>query len=141
MEAPKLVADIMTRDAITVYEEENLVQVIERLRDRAFHHLPVVDGTKLVGLLSQKDLFRVTVTGRDHSFLSRAREARFLEETFVRDIMQTKPLVVRPDETIQSLARRMLDQRAGCAPVVDGEGNLVGVVTENDLVKLVARMA
>jgi len=47
--------------------------------------------------------------------------------------MTPNPIVVRPDTTVAEIARQLTENRIGCVPVVDTEGNLVGLVTETDL--------
>ena len=98
------VADIMTYEVVSLLEEQNLLAVASNLERFRFHHLPVVDGTKLVGIVSQRDLLKNTVAGVDRSAAGRTREARFLEQTFVRDVMQTH---VRPPPPT-TLSKRLL---------------------------------
>jgi len=134
----KTAADIMTRDVVTVYEENNLNEVRTKLREHSFHHLPVIDGTKVVGMLSQRDMLRATITGVDRGAIAQAREARYLEQTFVRDVMQTHVHSAFPTDSLQTVARRLLADRIGALPVTDEQGNLLGIVTENDLVRQLA---
>jgi len=135
----KTVADIMTRDVVTVYEEDDLNQVRTKLSERSFHHLPVVDGNKLVGMLSQRDMLRATVAGIDHGALAQAREARYLEQSFVRDVMETRVRSARPGDSLRTVAQRLLEFRVGALPVTDEQGNLIGIVTENDLLRQFAQ--
>jgi acetoin utilization protein AcuB len=132
------VEDIMTHRVVVLSEEDNLSHVAEGLERLSFHHLPVLDGTKVVGMVSQRDLLRTTLTGLDRSMPARNREARFLEQLFVRDVMHTDILSARPDEPVSSAARRMLESKVGALPVVDDAGNLLGIVTQNDVLRLVA---
>src|SRR5687767_2777657 len=76
MEEQSRVEDIMTRNVVVLAEEDNLSQVAAGLDRYRFHHLPVVDGTKLVGILSQRDILRNTVSGVDRSAVASTREAR-----------------------------------------------------------------
>lgn len=135
---PKTVADIMTRYVVSVYEEDDLNEVRLKLLDRSFHHLPVIDGPRVVGMLSQRDMLRATVSGLDGGAFAQAREARYLERTFVRDIMQTRVHCIRPTDSLRAAARQLLANRIGALPVTDEQGNLVGIVTENDLVRQLA---
>lgn len=135
----KTVADIMTRDVVTVYEEDDLRQVRQKLGARSFHHLPVVDGTKVVGMLSQRDMLSMTVSGSDSSPFAQAREVRYLEQKFVRDIMETRVRSALPTDSLRSVAQRLLEYRIGALPVTDEQGNLIGIVTENDLVRVFAQ--
>lgn len=136
--AVRTVGDIMTRDVVTLLEEDNLEHVAAGLARYRFHHLPVVDGGRVVGILSQRDMLKATVAGRDHSVAALAKEARFLEQTFVRDVMRTAVVCVMPAESIPRAAKLLLTAGVGALPVVDGDGNLVGIVTEHDIVRTVA---
>jgi len=132
------VESIMTRKVATLLEEENLRQVREKLMGHAFNHLPVVDSGKVVGMLSQRDLLRHTVAGVDESLVARSREARYLEETFVRDVMRTQVLTIGPTQSIKEAAQLMLRHRIGALPVTSADQTLLGIITENDIVRLYA---
>jgi acetoin utilization protein AcuB len=139
MTVSERVADIMSRRVIVLSEEDNLSQVAAQLERLHFHHLPVVDDGKLVGMLSQRDLLHNTVSGVDNSMVARQREERFLESTFVRDVMQVNVATAHAEDSVSSAAQRMLDARVGALPVVDEAGMLVGIVTQNDILRYVAR--
>ena len=136
----RTVGEVMTRQVVTLNEEDNLEMVAAGLERFRFHHLPVVDGRKLVGMLSQRDMLRHTVAEQDRSPLDRARERRYLEQTFVRDLMRTKLVTAHPEEPVSMAAKRMLEMRFGALPVVDEDGNLLGIITENDVVRLAANL-
>lgn len=138
MNAKETVERIMTRKVVTLLEEENLEQVRDKLSGHAFHHLPVMDGEKLVGMLSQRDMLKHTMSGVDRAASARAREARYLEKTFVRDIMRTEVVTISPAQTLQEAARLMLRHRIGALPVVSPEQALLGIITESDIVRCVA---
>jgi Mg/Co/Ni transporter MgtE len=128
----------MTREVMTLLEEDNLEEVTAGLARFRFHHLPVVDGDKLVGMLSHRDMLHATVAGFDRSPAALAKQARFLEQTFVRDVMKTHVFTAAPEETIRAAAQRMLEHRVGALPVVDENFRLLGIITENDIVRTVA---
>ena len=137
MQQAQTVGEIMTRDVVTLYEEDNLARVRSELAQYPFHHLPVVDDGKLVGMLSQRDLLRaISETGS--SPIELAREARMLEELFVRNIMRTEVATVYEDDSLQSATQRMLERGIGALPVVDHQDRLVGIVTEHDLLRTIA---
>jgi CBS domain-containing protein len=136
----KTVGEVMTREVVTLNEEDNLEMVSAGLERFRFHHLPVVDGRRLVGMVSQRDMLRTMVSSLDHSAVARTREKRLLESTFVRDVMKTKLVTAHPDEPVTLAARRMLETRYGAMPVVDREGNLLGIITENDVVRLATQL-
>jgi CBS domain-containing protein len=133
------VADIMTREVCTVFEEDNLDSVLTLLAPYRFRHVPVVDGKRVVGILSQRDLLQLTSQGRDRSAIARTREAHVLEQTFVRDVMNQRVITASPDTPLAHAARLMLEQRVGALPVVDKDQQLVGIVSESDLLRYMAQ--
>jgi CBS domain-containing protein len=135
MSSKRKVADVMTRDVTTLYEESSLEQVLSVLGPYRFRHLPVVDDTRLVGIISQRDLLLLSTQGLGHGPAARAREARMLEEVFLRDVMTTQVVTIEPGATLAEAGRRMLESRIGALPVVTPEGELLGIVTENDLLR------
>ena len=134
------VADVMTKDVTTVYEESNLQQVFALLTPYRFRHLPVIDGQRLVGILSQRDLLQVQGERVSKNPALRAQAERTLEETFVRDIMNSNVVTTRPDASLAEAAQRMIEHRVGALPVVDEAGLLLGIVTQTDLLRSLAHM-
>ncbi len=105
---------------------------MERIR-----HLPVVDdeGEELVGIVSQRDLFR-SALARALGYGERAQD-RVIAMLVVKDVMTNDPVHVSPETPIPEAARILLEKRVGCLPVVQG-GRLVGILSETDLLRLVA---
>jgi CBS domain-containing protein len=139
IDATTRVADIMTGKVVVLSEEDNLSRVAEGLDQFSFRHIPVVDGAKLVGMLSQSDVLRSAVSKLDDNVFTQAREARLLEQTFVRDVMHSAVLTIRPEELVQTAAARMLDEGISALPVVSDAGDVIGIVTATDVLRLVAR--
>jgi CBS domain-containing membrane protein len=131
------VADVMTRELVTLYEEEDVTRIEEAMERHRFHHLPVVDGKKLVGLLTHRDLLRFDSSVREGAAAQRTQERA--GRTFVRDIMQRDVETVRPETPLVEAATRMRDENIGCLPVVNDEGELVGMLTSRDLLDLAVR--
>jgi acetoin utilization protein AcuB len=132
------VADVMTREVIWLLEEQNLAQLVETFQRFSFHHLPVLDGKKVVGMVSQRDVLRATIAGVDRTPAALTREARFLERTFVRDLMKTRVVTARPSDGVAVAAARMLESRVDALPVVNEDDELLGIVTSHDLLRLMA---
>jgi acetoin utilization protein AcuB len=98
-------------------------------------HMPVVQGGRLVGVVSERDLLRASL-----SVLSEHRDAErraFLHVVEISRVMSTPAIVIGPDATIEEAALLMADKKIGCLPVVAGE-ELVGMVTETDVLRWVA---
>ena len=140
MPNPKVVADIMTRDLITVCEEDNLQGVqldMDLFRKR---HLPVVDGKRLVGLLSHRDMLRMSTGSLERSSLTDSIDAHRKADTFVAEVMTRDLVTTSPQAPIVEAAKLLTNTSHGCLPVVDDAGNLVGIVTEHDFVVLVTQL-
>lgn len=135
---PELVRDIMTREVVTLYEEDNLEKVEEGMQKYRFRHLPVVDDGRLVGLVTQRDILRASASPMEPGGAQRTRVLK--QQLFVRDIMQSEVSTVRAETPLQEAGKIMLDAKLGCLPVVNGDGNLVGIVTEADFLKLALRL-
>ena len=132
------VADLMTENVITVTPGTDLSVAWNLFDDAAIRHLPVVDDDgNLVGLISHRDLARKALSGVDD--LPLQEQHALLAEQTVEDIMQRSPEFATPDEPLVEAAERMLENKFGCLPVVDGE-EVVGIVTESDFVRLYVHM-
>lgn len=134
------VSDVMTRDVTTVYEESNLQEVLAILGPYHFRHLPVVDGKRVVGILSHRDLLMVTSQGLDTTGAAHARQARLLDQTFVRDVMNMNVLTTRAEASVADAARSMLDNKVGALAVVNEQQELLGIVTETDLLRCLVHL-
>lgn len=131
---PRVAADIMSRELVTLQETQNLRFLPEVMKLFRFRHMPVVDGDRLVGLVTERDVLRVSAS----SLLPTAREQTdFLARSFVvRDMMTRDVRSVHRETPLADVARLMHREKIGCVPVVDGENSLVGIITEADFVQL-----
>ena len=130
------VRDLMTRKIIVLSEEDNLERLDEGMARLGVRHLPVVDNGKLVGLISQRDLLRLSVSTLepDHE----AKNQRLRQNTFVSEVMTRRVATVTEDTTVGQAARKLLDGKFGCLPVVDSTGTVIGIVTADDFLRLLA---
>src|SRR5678810_327328 len=114
---PRLVRDIMTRQVAVLHEEENLELAQDGMKKYRFRHLPVVEGDKLVGLVSERDLLRASVStlDTDHAL----RDHNLKRYFFVREVMTQNVTTVRPDTLLLDASRLLREQRIGCLPVTE----------------------
>jgi CBS domain-containing membrane protein len=138
MTVPKLVRDIMTREVVTLYEEDNLTGVEEGMHRFKFRHLPVVDDGALVGLITQRDLLRVAASSLEPG--NEQKTHRLHEGVFVRDVMRRDVVTVSDETPLAEAGQLLWDKKLGCLPVVDSSQKLLGIVTEADFVKLAVRL-
>jgi CBS domain-containing protein len=134
---PMKVGDIMTREVYTLFEEENLASIEEGMESYRFRHLPVIDDGKLVGLVTIRDILRASASSLEVGHEDKTRQLR--ERFFVRDIMTSDVETVKEDTLLVDAATTMRDKKLGCLPVVADGGQLVGIITESDFVRLSIR--
>ena len=131
------VGDLMTKGVATLNRNDTLATADNVMRLGRIRHMPVVDddGT-LVGLESQRDLFRGALL-RALGY-SRNVEDRVLDALAVKDAMSTDIVTALPDMPIREAARLMTERKIGCLVILE-EDAPTGILTEGDLVALVGR--
>ena len=132
------VRDVMTAEVTTLKRNEKLTLADDLMRLGRIRHLPVLDddGEQLVGIVSQRDLFR----GALAKALGYGQSAqRKLLDTFsVKEVMITDVITTTPDTPLIEAARVLTERKIGCLPVVEN-GRVVGILTEGDFVAMVGR--
>ncbi|MBK7243901.1 MAG: CBS domain-containing protein [Saprospiraceae bacterium] len=116
------VASIMTRELITVNQDDSLQKVKDILINNRIHHVPVVDGKKLVGLVTTYDLFKLNVEHKDYP------------NTRVGNVMTKRIATIESNFHIGTAAEVFMEHLFHAIPVVDNE-ELVGIVTSFDILK------
>jgi acetoin utilization protein AcuB len=128
-----LVQDVMQRIVTTVTPETALPEAIKLASQRGIRHLPVVDGTEVVGIVSDRDLKRAMASSATSL---EVHELRYLLDRLkVAEIMTRGVITIGPTFPLEQAARLMVQEKIGAVPVVD-EGRLVGIVTETDVLTL-----
>lgn len=137
MEAAR-VQDVMTSKVTTLKRNEKLTLADDVMQLGRIRHLPVLDddGQAVVGIVSQRDLFR----GALAQALGYGQHARrkILDTLFIKDVMTTDVITTSPETPLAEAARLLMERKIGCLPVVK-DGHLVGILTEGDFVAWVAR--
>ena len=126
------VKDIMAKEIVTLEIGEELSLADDIMQLGRIRHLPVVENERLVGMISQRDLFKASLT----SLMGFGEKAKrdFLKTVAVKEIMVKKVITVSPDADIKDAGRIMLEKRIGSLPVVEND-KLVGLITETDILK------
>ena len=128
------VREIMVKEPVTLECDDVLDVADDIMTLGRIRHLPVLEKERVVGVLSQRDLYHsalVKVLGFKH------REQKDLMRTVrVREVMSKPVIVISPDDPVREAARLMMEKKIGCLPVVERE-RFVGVVTETDILRYV----
>ena len=124
------VSRFMTRRPVTVAPDASVDEAIALMEQHGFRHLPVAQGTEVLGMLSDRDV-RLGTGGQPLAGLGVPSEAGLPQR--VEQIMRAPVVCVEEHERGPTAARRMIEQRIGALPVLE-RGRLVGIVTETNLV-------
>lgn len=131
------VRDLMEKEVTTLKASDDLALAEDIMELGRIRHLPVVTNTKLVGIVSQRDLLRAAVSSV--LGMHRSTERGWMGKIPVREVMTKKVVTIAPDNTIREATELMLKKRIGCLPVVDGDV-LVGLLSETDCLRYLARI-
>jgi CBS domain-containing protein/RNA polymerase-binding transcription factor DksA len=128
----------MTADPVSIDPEASALAALESMVDRGIRHLPVVEGRRVVGVISINDLraaLPVPVSLRSEV---KAADRELVRGYAVGELMTHFPEVTYPETLLEDAARRMADQRIGCLPVVDGQRRIVGMLSSTDALRALA---
>jgi CBS domain-containing protein len=116
------VRDYMSRDLLTVDSGLTLAQVAERMVEREVGAALVLEGERLAGIVTERDVLRAVARG-------------IRDESLVRDHMTTDPETIEPSETTEHAATLMMHGGFRHLPVTE-EGSVVGIVSIRDLMRI-----
>lgn len=120
----------MSKNPYTIEVRESISDAVALLREKGLKRLPVVDGEKVVGILTQSDIQKVSPTKA--TSLSIFEINYLLTKLTVKDAMTKNPITIESDSLLEEAAVIMREKRIGTLPVVEG-GKLVGIITESDI--------
>jgi CBS domain-containing protein len=129
------VGEVMNTRVITAAPEQRVCDIIEILQENSITGVPVVDGTKVVGMISKKDILPLVASfDVDYETLDKIKQTCSYH---VRDYMQKEVISVPPVEPVEACAMKMINNNINRLPVMEG-GRLVGIVTRGDILKALA---
>jgi acetoin utilization protein AcuB len=128
-----LVKDWMNKDVVTLDVTDTLQHAINISMEANVSLLPILEDGKLVGIVTDRDLKRASPS--DAALLDIQQILYHLSRLEVGAIMSRYPITVAPEYTIEETAEVLLENKISGAPVVDEEGNILGIITKNDLFK------
>jgi acetoin utilization protein AcuB len=120
-----LVKDFMTPNPITVTPDKKADETLELMRSLNFRQCPVIDGGKLVGIVTDRDIRASLGKG---------------ENVKVGDIMAKDPVTILDYASVEGAAEIIRSGKFNALPVVSNKGDLVGILTVTDLLDALLRM-
>jgi acetoin utilization protein AcuB len=121
------ISQYMSRSVVTVTPQTEFHRAFDLMRSRKIHHLPVVDGSRVVGIVAERDLLLAAA-----NFGS--------SEVPIGEIMRSPAVCVDESALLKEAARLLVMRHIGSLPVLDSKKALVGIITETDIFKIAAGM-
>ena len=125
------VKDWMSQDLVTIEEDTSIMKASKVMKQNNIQHLPVLRKSRLVGIVSDRDLKEATpskATALD------IHEMYYLLDTItVKSLMPKNLFTITPGETVEKAAAVMLKHHVSALPVVDAQGALAGIITKGDI--------
>jgi acetoin utilization protein AcuB len=124
---------IMSRDVVTVRPDAALMEIRGLLDQKGFNHLLVTEeDNTLCGVISDRDVLKA-ISPFLGTYSEEHRDVKTLSQPASK-IMQSEPITVTPETTIEEASQILLDNRVSSLPVVEGD-ELVGIVTGKDMLE------
>jgi CBS domain-containing protein len=118
------IKDVMTSDPRTVDADQPVAYAAKMMRDEDVGLAPVVEGDKLIGMLTDRDIaIRVVAEGKDPN------------QVTVREVASNQVVTIDPQQDLSEALRIMAKHQVRRLPVVEEDGRLVGVVAQADVAR------
>lgn len=120
----KTIRDLMTKDPCTIDADKPVAHAAKMMRDEDVGLAPIVEGQKLIGTLTDRDIaIRVVAEGKDP------------QSTTVREVATTRLVTIDPDQDLDEALRLMAKNQVRRLPVVEEDGRLAGVIAQADVAR------
>ncbi len=122
----------MTPNPQWVAPETSVRTAFLKMRTEGYRHLPVVEGDKLVGMVTDRDLRRPDLTDEPegwHDFYNLDADYE------VRHVMTSRVESMTPSDGLEKALNLLIERRFGAAPVIDKRGSMIGILTTFDLMR------
>ena len=132
------VRELMIPNPITIAHDQTVEQAMALMGRYKVRRLPVTKAGKLAGIVSDRDVRQLA--GRPSIKLPKSESDEAYRNLPVEEIMTPNVLTIREFDTLQSAITSLLENRISGLPVVDGQGALVGMLSETDILKHYLRL-
>lgn len=128
-----VVRQVMTSPVETLPPDATMEDGILLEMRRRVRHIPIVEAGRLVGIVTDRDLKRATPSVL--SGVDREEYERVVRGTPLSRVMTRDPVTVTPETPLREAVGIMVERKYGSLPVLDGDGRLVGILTESDALR------
>lgn len=128
-----LVKDIMSRNVVTVGLDDTLALVKEIFDHSKFHHLLALEKGELLGVVSDRDLFKA-LSPNIGTNIETYKDTATLNKR-VHQIMSRKPKILREDATVDAAIDLFNEHPISCIPILSADDRLVGILSWRDILR------
>lgn len=128
----------MKEHPITIGPRASILEAWRLMKEHHFRHLPVVEGGKLVGIITDRDIRQALPSPGVTIPVHKLREC--LDQRTVGETMTTQVVTIPPEAPVKEAARLLLEHRIGGLPVMSGD-ELVGIITDADILRAFLQVA
>jgi len=122
------ISHVMTTNVKTVQISQKMSEVLRILAENQIHHVPVVDGRRLSGMISTTDIIRLNIT------VSTA------DEWSIEEVMKRNLVTIDINDSVRKAAQLLSDGIFHSLPVINNERHLVGIITSTDLIRYLVKL-
>lgn len=133
------VEDIMTAKVFTVEQHDLIDRVFFLIHYEKIRHLPVVEKGKVIGIVSDRDLYKVLGPRTNSNVIEGNSELHVIHKK-VQNIMHRGVLTIHPDAYVSEAASIMANNRIGALPVVDKDNKLLGIISATDILRVFSKI-
>lgn len=130
-----LVNNWMSKKVVTIDENDSMQDAINLIKQHKINMLPVMKKGKLVGVVTDRDLKKASAS--DATTLDVHELLYLISKIKVKEIMSKKPVTIPINFTIEETATILLEHNISGAPVVDNDNQVVGIITQTDIFKVI----
>jgi len=124
--------NIMTAPVCTVRMDDSILTARDLFDRHRFHHVLVLDGGRVVGVVSDRDILKQISPFVGNLIMERGQDLNTLKKR-IHQVMTRNLVTIGPDEALGEAANTMISERVSCLPVVDDKGHPLGILTIRDI--------
>lgn len=127
------ITNLMVTEVVTIQKGEPVSRAKQLLAEGEFHHLPVLDGDKLVGMVSSIDVMRLSFEAYNTD--DRTMDV-VLDKTFIlEEVMEKELVTISHKDTVRRAVNLLSEGKFHSLPVIGEDETLQGIVTSTDLIR------
>jgi CBS domain-containing protein len=129
----------MRVQVVSVHPDDSLEHVAVTMQEQHVHHLPIVDGDRVFGMVSDRDLRRIIGEERIEEEQFDRPIDPYLAPTPIRNLIPDRVITIAPSRSLFDASDIMANHRIGSLPVTR-QDHMIGIITDTDIIRVIAKM-